>query len=217
MNASDTIPTDSLMRFLQATPEQRVAIDRFLLGAPGGHGGGDSQGVESVACGDSGEVLEALRRIEKKVDAMKAGIAGVQAGPDIQVCEPEAGKVFFLLKRLESRPKQRKASLGTVFRLLVLEGLSQRAAAARCGCVESLISARVVAIERTFGMGIERLRNFASELVSLEVAAKGDRTRKKELDRPDDFDRPEVTGSDRDDVEEREEDRHGQEEEGEDQ
>jgi hypothetical protein len=123
MNASDTIPTDLLMRFLQATPEQRAAIDRFLLGAPGGHGGGDSQGGESVAGGDSGEVLEALGRIETKVDAMKAGIAGVQAGPDIQVSEPEAGKVFLLLKRLESRPKQRKASLGTVFRLLVLEGV----------------------------------------------------------------------------------------------
>ncbi len=204
-----TVPIDSLMRFLQATPEQRSAIDRLLLGAPGGHGGGNSQGSESAACGDSGEVLEALRRIERKVDAMQAGLAGVQAGPDIQVGEPAAGKIFLLLKRLESGPKQRKASLATVFRLLVLEGLSQRAAAARCGCVESLISARVVAIERTFGMSIERLRDFASALVSLEAAAKGERTRKKKFGRPDDFDRPEVTNCDADAVEEHEGQRLG--------
>jgi hypothetical protein len=213
MNVSDTIPTDSLLRFLQATPEQQAAIDRFLMGASGGHGGGGGQGGVSGGIGDAGGVLGALRRIEKKVDALKAGIAGVQAGPDIQVNEPEAGKVFLLLQRLESRPMQRKAPLGTVFRLLVLEGLSQRAAAARCGCVESLISARVVAIERTFGLSIERLRNFASELVNLEAAAKGARTRKKGLDRPDDFDRPEATGSDGDDVEEPEGQRFGDEEE----
>ena len=29
---TETVPVDSLMRFLQATPEQRTAIDRFLLG-----------------------------------------------------------------------------------------------------------------------------------------------------------------------------------------
>jgi hypothetical protein len=29
---SATVPVDSLMRFLQASPEQRTAIDRFLLG-----------------------------------------------------------------------------------------------------------------------------------------------------------------------------------------
>ena len=161
--------------------------------------------------GDIGGVLDALMRIEEKVDAMQAGIAGVQAGPDTRASEQEAGRVFLLLKRLESRPKQRKASLGTVFRLLVLEGLSQRATAARCGCVESLISARVVAIERTFGMRIERLRNFASELLSLEAAAKGERTRKKKFGRPDDFDRPEVTENDGDDVKEGEGQRFGDE------
>jgi hypothetical protein len=210
---SATVPIDSLIRFLHARPEQRAAIDRLLLGASGGRGGGDSQGGESGGYGDTGGLFEALMRIEKKVDAMKAAVAGVQAGPGIQVSEPEAGKVFLLLKRMEGGPKQRKASLGTVFRLLVLEGLSQRAAAARCGCVESLISARVVAIVRRFGMSIERLRNFASELVSLEAAAKAERTRKKKFGRPDDFDRPEVTGSDGDDVEEREGQRFGDEDE----
>ncbi|MCX6927145.1 MAG: hypothetical protein NT154_28655 [Verrucomicrobia bacterium] len=195
---SATVPIDSLTRFQQATPEQREAIDRFLRGVPGEIGGGGQSGER----GDIGGVLDALMRIEKKVDAMQARIAGAQAGPDIRVSEREAGRVFLLMQRLESRPKQRKASLGTVFRLLVLVGLSQRAMAARCGCVESLISARVVAIERTFGMSLDRLRNFASELLSLEAVAKGERTRKKKFGRPDDSDRLEVTESDGDDVEE---------------
>ncbi len=39
MNA--TVSTDSLMRFLQATPEQRAVIDRFLLGSAGELDGGE--------------------------------------------------------------------------------------------------------------------------------------------------------------------------------
>ena len=35
---SDAIPTEPLMRYLRATPEQRAAIDRFLLGAAAGVG-----------------------------------------------------------------------------------------------------------------------------------------------------------------------------------
>jgi hypothetical protein len=70
-----------------------------------------------------------------------------------------------------------------------------------------------VAIERMFGMPIERLRNFASELVSLEIAAKGERTRKKKFGPPHDFDRPEATESEGDDVEEREERSFGDEDE----
>lgn len=208
------MPIDSLMRFLQASPEQRAAIDRFLCGVPGELGGCDSRGGQSGECGDAGRVLNALMRIENKVNAIQAGMAGVQAKPDIRVSEQEARRVFLLLQRLESRPKQRKASLGTVFRLLVLEGLSQRATATRCDCVESLISARVAAIERAFGMSIGQLRNFASELLSLEAAAKGERTRKKNFGRPDDFDRPEVTENDGVEVEEREEQHFGDEQAG---
>ena len=92
------------------------------------------------------------------------------------------------MQRLEDGPKLRKAPLYKVFRLVIRQGLSQRETATRCKCVESLISARVATIERVFGMSVERLRSFASELRSLESAAKGERTRKKKHGRPDDFD-----------------------------
>lgn len=182
---SATVSTDFLLRVAQATPEQQAAIDRFLRGVPGEIGGGGSRGDERGQGEDADGVLDALLRIEKKVDAVRAGIAGAQSEPDNRVGEGEARRVFLLMQRLESGPKQRKASLGTVFRMVVLEGLSQRAAAARCGCVESLISARVVVIERAFGMSVERLRSFASALLSLEAAAKGERTREKKFGRPE--------------------------------
>ena len=194
---SATVSTDFLLRVAQATPEQQAAIDRFLRGVAGEIGGGGRPGDERGQSEDAGGVLDALLRIERKVDAVQAGLAGAQSGPDNVVGEGEARRVFVLMQRLESGPKQRKASLGTVFRLVVLEGLSQRAAAARCGCVESLVSARVVAIERAFGMSVERLRSFASALLSLEAAAKGERTREKK------FGRPEMMESDGDDEEQR--------------
>jgi len=194
---SATVSTDFLLRVAQATPEQQAAIDRFLRGLPAEIGGEGRQGGERDESEDAGGVLDALLRIEKKVDAVRAGSAGAPAEPANGVGEGEARRVFVLMQRLESGPKQRKASLGTVFRMVVLEGLSQRAAAARCGCVESLISARVVAIERAFGMSVERLRSFASALLSLESAAKGRRTREKE------FGRPEMMESDGDDEEQR--------------
>jgi len=194
---SATVSTDFLLRVAQATPEQQAAIDRFLRAVPGEIGGGGRQGDERGQGEDADGVLDALDRIEKKVDAVRTGIAGTQSEPDDRAGEGEARRVFLLMQRLESGPKQRKASLGTVFRMVVLEGLSQRAAAARCGCVESLISARVVVIERAFGMSVERLRSFASALLSLEAAAKGERTRGKK------FGRPEMMESDGDDEERR--------------
>jgi hypothetical protein len=191
---NETISTDSLLRFVRATPEQRAAIDRFLLGAAG-ELGGSSQARQGDQSGGSDGLGEALGRIERKLDAVQAATAG-KAGPEVRVGELEAQRVFLLLKSLEGGPKERKAPLATVFRLLVLGGLSQRAAAARCGCVESLMSARVAAIEGAFGMAIERLRSFASELLSLEAAAKGERRRKKQLGRPDDLEHPEGAAED---------------------
>ena len=207
----ETVSTDSLLRFLRATPEQRAAIDRFLLGAAGELGGGSSQARQGDQSGGGDGLGEALGRIERKLDAVQAAAAG-KAGPEVRAGELEAQRVFLLLKRLEGGPKQRKAPLATVFRLLVLGGLSQRAAAARCGCVESLMSARVAAIERAFGMAIERLRSFASELLSLEAAAKGERRRKKKFGPPDDFERPEGAAEDSASEEDRFEDREEDEE-----
>jgi hypothetical protein len=90
----------------------------------------------------------------------------------------EAARVFGLIKRLESEPRQRKAPLVTVFRLLVLEGRSQNAVALYCRCAKSLVSARVTTIEERLGMSIERLRSYASTLREMETSVKAERRRR---------------------------------------
>lgn len=195
---SATISTEFLLRVAQATPEQRAAIERILAG----EGAAERGGV-----GAEEDVRAMLLRIEGKLDALKASRKG-GAEHELLVSEAEAGRVFLLMKRLEGAPKERKAPIASVFRLLVLNRLSQRETAARCGCAESLISVRVAAIEKGFGMSIERLRNFASELLSLESAAKGERAHKKKHGRPDAFEAPDGSESD----EEAEEQCEGEEE-----
>jgi hypothetical protein len=180
-----TIPTDSLMRFLQATPEQRAMIDRFLLRASEKMDACDGRPAGSCQpCGADG-VLEAVLRMERKIEAMAVVVAGRReaAAP---VSESEAQRVFVLMKRLEGTPKQLKAPLAAVFRLTVLDGHSQAETARLCGCVPALISRRVKTLESRFGMSIERLRSYASTILEMEASVKGDRVRKRKCGAPRD-------------------------------
>jgi hypothetical protein len=121
----------------------------------------------------------------------------------------EASRIFRLMKLLESEPGQRKAAPALVFRLVVLEGLSQKQAAARCRCVKSLISARVQSLESRFGLTIERLRAYATMLGDLEATVRGDRRRRKTAGRPDDFDRPELVATPGEETDDGEPDKWG--------
>jgi hypothetical protein len=183
---SPTVPTDSLMRFLQATPEQRAAIDRFLLGASGGPGGGDSQGGEG-GIGDAGGVLDALMRIEEKVDAVlksdRGGGAELLEGYLPQqkgaISESEAAQVFRLFGELLAMGTDLVAPPARVFDLMVFKKLTKAETALECKCVASLITKRVALIERHFAMPIERLRAFASDLKERQRTVRGDRYARK--------------------------------------
>ena len=100
------------------------------------------------------------------------------------VRESDGKRVFELFKKLATSRGITKARLETVFRLAVLEGHSQRKTARLCRCVPPLISRRVKTIEARFGMSIERLRNFASEILEMEASVKGDRVRKRKRGAP---------------------------------
>lgn len=184
-----TVPTDSLMRFLQATPEQRAAIDRFLLGASGGPGGSGSQGGERGGIGDAGGVLDALMRIEKKVDAVlksdRGGGAELLEGylPEQKgaICESEAARLFRLFGELLAMGTNLIASPARVFDLMVFKKMARAETAFECRCAASLITRRVALIERHFAMPIERLRAFASDLKERQRTVKGDRYAKKKL------------------------------------
>ena len=129
--------------------------------------------VENAA--RTGRMMGAINEIWRVVTAI-AKRGEVVAAP---VSEGEARRVFMLMKGLADGPKQEKAPLSAVFRLVVLEGCSQKKAARLCGCVPALISRRVKVIESRFGMPIERLRNFAASILEMEVSVKGDRYRKR--------------------------------------
>jgi hypothetical protein len=94
--------------------------------------------------------------------------------------ESEAERVFGLLTMLRAKPGARKAHPATIFELTVLQGLSQKDAAMRCRppCSPSLVTRRVQDIEREFGLTIERLRDFASDLRERDSTVKADRVRK---------------------------------------
>lgn len=100
-----------------------------------------------------------------------------QAAP---IRESEAERIFVLLTKLRAKPGTRKAHPATIFELTVLQGLSQKDAAARCrpACAPSLVTRRVQDIEREFGLTIEQLRDYASDIRERESAVKADRVRK---------------------------------------
>jgi hypothetical protein len=84
----------------------------------------------------------------------------------------EAARIFKLMKLLESEPRQRKAPLLTVFRLLILDGLTQKQAARHCTCAESLITARAKSLEARFGMTLQKLRAHSAALSEMQTSVK---------------------------------------------
>ena len=88
--------------------------------------------------------------------------------------DSEAVRVFALMKSLDDGDRSCKAPLGRVFRMLVLEGLSQKAVAVKCDCAPSLITLRVAQIERRMSLPLLRLRLLASRLGDLDSSAHQD-------------------------------------------
>jgi hypothetical protein len=132
---------------------------------------------------------EELQRMAASVEALGAELVDfrksmaevVQQKSEIEagIRKTEAHSVFAVLTQLRTEPGIRKAPLHTVFEFVVLQGLSGKDAAKRCRCVPSLITARVKTIVKRFGMPIERLQNYASDIRDLETSVKGQRQRKK--------------------------------------
>ena len=122
-------------------------------------------------------VQAAMKRLERKLEALAR--SGGAMGRDGVVRDDTAERIFELMRRLEPDPKKKKAQLLTVFRITVLDGRTQREAATICECKESLVSRRVADLEERFEMSIEELRYYASRVLDLESAAKGERRKKK--------------------------------------
>ena len=93
------------------------------------------------------------------------------------VTENDAARVFALMRALDGGGRIRKAPLGRVFQLLVLEGLSQEAVARECGCAPSLVSLRVGEIEARMKRPVAELRALATRLNELNNVPEDARAR----------------------------------------
>jgi hypothetical protein len=93
--------------------------------------------------------------------------------------QPEAVRIFAILQKLKSKAAGIKAPLCDVFVLTVLDGLTQRAAARKCGCSVGQMSKRVGELEKEFGLPLERLRAFASPILEMQTSVKGERKRER--------------------------------------
>jgi hypothetical protein len=189
-----TVPIDSLMRFLQATPEQRAAFDRFLceqeekwLKAEG-----ESAPARNAASADV--LADAIRAQTEELKAeLKAEMREVLAEA-IRLTAPaqppvnqgEAERIFAVLQRLRSKRAGMLAPLYDVFVATVLEGRSQRAAAKSCDCSPALLSRRVGELEKEFGLPLKQLQNYAQPLLEMETAVKGQRYARKKGGAPQD-------------------------------
>ncbi len=163
---SATVSTDFLLRVAQATPEQQADIEAILRRGESGEAraGRGRQGEE--------EVRAALMRIERKVDGLAAAAALARAKGPLQ--EAECLRVFRLFGELMSMGTELVASPARVFDLMVFKRLTKAETAVACKCAASLITRRVGAIEGHFGMSMERLSDFASDIKERRRTVKGD-------------------------------------------
>jgi hypothetical protein len=190
MNASDTIPTDSLMRFLQATPEQRAAIDRFLrerdekwLKAEAA-----SAPARTAAPGDVQIDLTKAQMEELKAEMRKVLAEAIShtAAAQQPISQAEAQRILAIVQRLRSKRAGMMAPLYDVFVATVLEGRSQRSAAKSCDCSPALLSRRVGELETEFGLPLKQLQNHAQPLLDMETSVKGQRYARKNRGAPQD-------------------------------
>lgn len=127
------------------------------------------------------EMLAELREQRALLATLKSQIGSIAkelpSHPE-PVSDEAAVAVFALMKKLDDGARTRKAPLGRVFRLLVLEGLSQGEVARKCRCTPSLISLRVSAIERRMQRRLSELRLLATRLGEMHATVQDSRARR---------------------------------------
>jgi hypothetical protein len=151
----ETFPVRLLQLVLQATPEERVAIERFLGGQP------------------------LPGRQQKLLLGNEAGQAVLpkSSGPD----EPTlslAAKVFELLTALDPGKRLRKAPPITVFLLRYRRNLSRSEIARVCGCDKSLVAVRLRAIQEKLPWQPRQLRELSAQVSAMQEALSDPRARR---------------------------------------
>ncbi len=134
------------------------------------------KGVEAAGAMEK-SLVSALLRIEQKVDGLIA--SGQLPEKKKPLGEAERLQVFRLFGELLAMGTELTAPPARVFDLMVFKKLAKAEAAVACKCAASLITRRVATIEGHFGMPIEDLRTYASDIKERQSTVKGDRYAKK--------------------------------------
>lgn len=174
-------PTERFLRLLHAAPEVLAAVDGLLSSVPGSFRTGSFQtgtgSAKPVVAEDwAAEVLQELRQQRALLTGLHEQVAALagRPAPAASWNEAEATRVFGMLQKLRSRRAGLKAPLYDVFLVTVLEGLSQRAAAKKCGCSLGLLSTRVGEMEKEFGLGLKQLQALATPILEMQTTVKAD-------------------------------------------
>lgn len=171
----EVLPTELLLRLMNATPEQYAAVERVLGMGSGGSGLGDrTKGTEGTnttpARGDGGNADCGLRRGKSStphphsLSPIEAERGASRAGD----FEDVARSAFALLQRLDADKHGRKPTLLTVFRLYCVDGLSAEQVAVKCRCAKATVLNRLRIIEERTGTKADGFRAVSGHLARLE-------------------------------------------------
>ena len=117
----------------------------------------------------TGAVAGELRGLRGELVALRREVRELGRVPEAPVGDGTAADVLGVLARLGARPKERKAPMERVFRLLVLRGASQARVAEICHCSTGLVSRRVDQVERQTRKTIAQWRALARPGGGMEV------------------------------------------------
>jgi hypothetical protein len=182
----ETFPIKLLLRVLQATPEEQVAIERIFPGhdlleplqeAPRSL---PKQVATGRKCYGSGEVLASLARIEGKVDAVrKAQRASGAVEPHDDLDDEELRKIYArVLLTSARRPGGREAPLKEVFDRYCLDGLSAKKVGEALGCSKSTVMNRLAALKKIAGVPAAKLRTYKPFFERTEESLRDPRARR---------------------------------------
>jgi hypothetical protein len=158
------IPTDLLLRLMNATPEQYAAVERVLGCA----------GDRRLELGDRTNRTDETDE-EWESENVQRPTSNVQCSTSVN--EEVARSAFALLVRLDVEGKFKSPAPLRVFRLYCVEGYSAEQVARKCRCAKGTVMSRLRFIETVTKTKPEQFRAMAGHLqqVDEELNASGAR------------------------------------------
>ena len=174
------IPSELLLRLMNATTEQYAAVER-ILGCKAEIG---NQRVEIETTDDGPQTTEdvalVLSGIRREVAAIRKDVGDLRKGnpPAEPVSDNEALRLFALVDALESETNYRKAPVIRVFLLYCGQGIKRDEVARRCRCAPSLVTLRLQAIEKKLGRKASELRQLSGHFDRIAESLTDERARR---------------------------------------